>query len=166
MKESKVTYTDLMSVDFASLESAVADWEKIQSKLKTRAGEAENDMNRKARDAVWEGANAGAVRPFVRKLAEEVGDLRDEAESIHNLISGACKDLIGIQKKVKSEAARAKELDIHIKDNGDGTVTCEFPEGDTPVVAPPMASSTVVPAETGPTRNARTGTRSSSASTL
>ncbi|MGW5018109.1 DUF6571 family protein [Streptomyces cacaoi] len=136
MKESKVTYTDLLSVDFASLESAVADWEKIQSKLKTRAGEAENDMNRKARDAVWEGANAGAVRPFVRKIAEEVGDLRDEAESIHNLISGACKDLIGIQKKVKSEAARAKELDIHIKDNGDGTVTCEFPEGDTPVVAP------------------------------
>ncbi|MBO8195248.1 hypothetical protein ITI46_26890 [Streptomyces oryzae] len=129
MKESRITYSDLVSVDLSSFGSAVADWNRVQSELKTRASEAENDMNRKARNAHWEGVNADAVRPFVRKIAEEVEDLRREAESIWNLMDDAHQELADIQKDVEAEKEKAHKLRVHIQDNGDGTVTCEFRRG-------------------------------------
>jgi len=129
MKESRITYSDLLSVDLSSFGSAVADWNRVRSELKARASEAENDMNRKARNARWEGANADAVRPFVRKIAEEVEDLRREAESIWNLMDDAHQELADIQKDVETEKDKAHKLRVHIQDNGDGTVTCEFRQG-------------------------------------
>ncbi|MBQ0866551.1 MULTISPECIES: hypothetical protein [Streptomyces] len=129
MKESQITYTDLLSVDLSSFGTAAADWKQIQSELKTRASEAEGDMNAKARQARWAGANADAVRPFVRKIAEEVEDLRREAESIWKLMDGAHEDLVAIQKDVEAEKEKARKLDIHVTDNGNGTVSCEFRYG-------------------------------------
>ncbi|MEU2722034.1 hypothetical protein [Streptomyces smyrnaeus] len=129
MKESQITYTDLLSVDLSSFGTAAADWKQIQSELKTRASEAEDDMNAKARQARWAGANADAVRPFVRKIAEEVEDLRREAESIWKLMDGAHEDLVAIQKDVEAEKEKARKLDVHVTDNGNGTVSCEFRYG-------------------------------------
>ncbi|MEU7314401.1 hypothetical protein [Streptomyces sp. NPDC007083] len=129
MKESQLTYSDLVAVNFSSFGTAVADWKQIQRELKTRATEAENDMNAKARNARWEGLNADAVRPFVRKIAEEVEDLRREAESIWNLMDDAHRELADIQKDVEAEREKAHKLDVHIADHGDGTVACRFRYG-------------------------------------
>ncbi|WP_432107538.1 hypothetical protein [Streptomyces sp. AA1529] len=129
MKESQLTYSDLVAVNFSSLGTAVADWKRIQRELRTRATEAEDDMNAKARNARWAGLNADAVRPFVRKIAEEVQDLRREAESIWNLMDDAHRELADIQKDVEGEREKAHKLDVHIADNGDGTVSCRFRYG-------------------------------------
>ncbi|WP_069990989.1 hypothetical protein [Streptomyces qinglanensis] len=129
MKESQLTYSDLVAVNFSSLGTAVADWKRIQRELKTRATEAEDDMNAKARNARWAGLNADAVRPFVRKIAEEVQNLRREAESIWNLMDDAHRELADIQKDVEGEREKAHKLDVHIADNGDGTVSCRFRYG-------------------------------------
>ncbi|MFE9386439.1 hypothetical protein ACFYMO_24960 [Streptomyces sp. NPDC007025] len=129
MKESQLTYSDLVAVNFSSFGTAVADWKQIQRELKTRATEAEDDMNAKARNARWAGLNADAVRPFVRKIAEEVEDLRREAASIWNLMDDAHRELADIQKDVEAERDKAHKLDVHIADNGDGTVSCRFRYG-------------------------------------
>ncbi|MBE9498672.1 hypothetical protein IHE61_09195 [Streptomyces sp. GKU 257-1] len=129
MKESQLTYSDLVAVNFSSLGTAVADWKRIQRELRTRATEAEDDMNAKARNARWAGLNADAVRPFVRKIAEEVQDLRREAESIWNLMDDAHRELADIQMDVEGEREKAHKLDVHIADNGDGTVSCRFRYG-------------------------------------
>ncbi|WP_431982801.1 hypothetical protein [Streptomyces qinglanensis] len=129
MKESQLTYSDLVAVNFSSFGAAVADWKQIQRALKTRATEAEDDMNAKARNARWAGLNADAVRPFVRKIAEEVQDLRREAESIWNLMDDAHRELADIQKDMEGEREKAHKLDVHIADNGDGTVSCRFRYG-------------------------------------
>lgn len=129
MRRSEVTYSDLLDVDLKSFGSAARDWQEVHRKLKTRAYEAEHDMHAKSKKAVWEGANADAVRPFVGKIAKEVEDLHNEATSISNIIDGAYAELVAVQENVKEEKAKASRLDAQITDNGDGTVTCRFREG-------------------------------------
>ncbi|MGI5352874.1 hypothetical protein ACQEU8_32545 [Streptomyces sp. CA-250714] len=129
MPESQLTYTDLITVNFGSFGATVGDWKKVQSALKRLAKQARSDMRAKSERADWAGANADAVRPFIRKIANEVGDLHTEAQSIWNVIDDAHRELVRIQGRIEDERERAKRKQISIKDNDDGTVTCDFAAG-------------------------------------
>ncbi|MGP3989478.1 hypothetical protein [Streptomyces sp. 3N207] len=129
MPESQLTYTDLITVNFGSFGATVGDWKRVQSALKRLAKQARSDMRAKSERADWAGANADAVRPFIRKIANEVGDLHTEAQSIWNVIDDAHRELVRIQGRIEDERERAKRKQISIKDNDDGTVTCDFAAG-------------------------------------
>lgn len=126
MGESPVTYTDLLTVDLGPLGTAVGDWKSAQSALQELSNEADDGMRAKSDAARWKGVNAGLGKRFVRKIANEVGDLHSEARTIWNLLDGAHTDLVRIQEKAKAQQERAKREKIRIQDNGDATVTCEF----------------------------------------
>ncbi|MDJ1134601.1 DUF6571 family protein [Streptomyces iconiensis] len=145
MPESRITFTDIVDVNLGSLGTAVGDWKSAQSALLDLSNEADRGMRAKADAARWEGINAGLGKRFVRKIANEVGDLHSEAQTIWNLLDGAHSDLVSIQTKLKAQQERAGNNGIRIQDNGDGTVTCEFQ--DSTAASGPISQASVTKGE-------------------
>ncbi|MCF6526267.1 DUF6571 family protein [Streptomyces sp. JJ36] len=127
----KLTYTDLVGVDFGKLDAAVSDWKTARDELKKIADDATSGMQAKSDAARWEGLNATVTQDFVRKTAREIGDLHTEAKSIHGLLEDAHTELSALQSSVKGIVAEAQEKNFVVRDNGDGTVSFsyDFPDG-------------------------------------
>ena len=126
MPESSLTYTDLLAVDFGTLKSTVEDWNSVQKALTRLSAQAKDDLKAKSEAADWAGLNADKVRPFVREIADEVGDLHTEARSIWNVLDDAHSELVRIQGQIGEEREKAKRHQIRIHDKRDGTVACSF----------------------------------------
>ena len=126
MAKSKITFTDIHEVDLGSFGTAVRDWEDMQADMQRLSRDAQVGMQKKAEGARWAGANADVTRTFVRKIADEVGDLHTESKSIWKVLKDAHQELRKIQSDVKNEYEKAKAKGIRVVDMGDGTVACDF----------------------------------------
>ncbi|MBM4828259.1 DUF6571 family protein [Actinospica acidiphila] len=118
-----ISYGDLMQVDLGKLGTAVSDWKKVVGNLEQLETDARDGLKKKSDRARWEGVNAGVTRKFVDKTVKEFADLRTEANSIFQVLEDAHRELVGLQKGVRTLTAEAKEKGYTVQDNGDGTVS-------------------------------------------
>jgi len=118
-----ITYNDLMQVDLGKLGTAVSDWKKAVANLKQLETDARDGLKKKSDRARWEGVNAGVTRKFVDKTVKEFADLHTEANSIFQVLDDAHRELVALQKSVRTLTAEAKEKGYTVEDKGDGTVS-------------------------------------------
>ena len=126
---AKISYQELREVDLTRLTGAGDDWKTTARDLARLAGDAQNGLKTKSEAAGWSGVNADVTRPFVRKIADEVGDLRKEAGTVGQLLQGAAEQLSDLQEKVEEQHRKAAKHKVEIVDVGDGTVYCQFLDG-------------------------------------
>lgn len=117
------THKELAEVDLGRLGHAVSDWKSTVDHLKSLARDAKDGMQAKSESARWAGANATVTREFVRKTAKEINDLYTEAQSIHQVLDDAHRELVTVQRQLRSLMDQADKQNFHITDNGDTTVT-------------------------------------------
>ncbi|MEV2210820.1 DUF6571 family protein [Streptomyces sp. NPDC050997] len=129
-----LTYMDLIEVDLGKLGTAVSDWKDKVGKLKTAADNAREGMKAKSDKARWAGVNATVTRDFVNKTTKEIADLHTEANSIYHVLDDAHRELVALQRKVKTLKDEAGKKGFTIHDNGDCTVTVSLyiPPGTPP----------------------------------
>ncbi|MFI2413144.1 hypothetical protein [Streptomyces sp. NPDC018947] len=120
-----ITYRDLMQVGLDSLGTAVSDWKKAVDNLKQLETDARDGLKKKSDKARWEGVNAGVTRQFVDRTAKEFADLQAEAGSIHQVLDDAHRELVALQKSVRSLTKEASDKGYTVRDNGDGTVSVD-----------------------------------------
>ncbi|MDT3727950.1 hypothetical protein ROS62_24960 [Streptomyces sp. DSM 41972] len=118
-----ISYGDLMQVDLGRLGTAVSDWKKVVGNLEQLETDARDGLKKKSDRARWEGVNAGVTRKFVDKTVKEFADLHTEANSIFQVLEDAHRELVSLQKGVRTLTAEAKEKGYTVQDNGDGTVS-------------------------------------------
>ncbi|NJP51549.1 hypothetical protein HCJ93_16105 [Streptomyces sp. SBST2-5] len=118
-----ITYNDLMQVDLGKLGTAVSDWKKAVANLKQLETDARDGLKKKSDRARWEGVNAGVTRKFVNKTVKEFADLHTEANSIYQVLDDAHRELVALQKSVRTLTSEAKEKGYTLEDKGDGTVS-------------------------------------------
>ncbi|PAZ14873.1 hypothetical protein CLM62_16780 [Streptomyces sp. SA15] len=116
-------YTDLVDVDLGKLGTAVSDWKKAVTDLKTLAEDARRGLLAKSESARWAGVNATVTREFVKKTTKEFADLHSEGNSVFQVLDDAQQELAELQRKVRTLVAEAEKKRYVITDNGDTTVT-------------------------------------------
>ena len=128
-----LTFKDVAEVDLGKLGTAVTDWKKAVDDLKKLATSAEKGMLAKSEAARWAGVNATVTRDFVKKVEKEFSDAHAQAQTIWHLINDAHRDLVEVQKKLKTALQEADALGVRIEDIGGGQVRWYFPHirGDT-----------------------------------
>ncbi|MFC4607407.1 hypothetical protein ACFO9E_06205 [Streptomyces maoxianensis] len=123
-----LTFMDVAEVNLGKLGTAVSDWKKAVDNLKKLAASADTGMYAKSESARWAGDNANVTREFVRKTKKEFADAHAQAETIWTLLDDAHRELVEIQKKMKTVVeVDAVSLGVKIEDIGDGSVRWFFP---------------------------------------
>ncbi|WP_367319701.1 hypothetical protein [Streptomyces sp. HUAS ZL42] len=126
------TYSDLVALDLARLETATTDWKTMVSQLAKLQTDVRDGLLKKSEGARWQGVNATVTRDFVRSTAKECEDLHTEAQSICNVLADAYTELLQVQKRAKhlTEEARRGNPDrtpdpdhgLLVMDGENGTV--------------------------------------------
>ncbi|KAK1178859.1 hypothetical protein B7755_012325 [Streptomyces sp. NBS 14/10] len=122
-----LNYHDMVEIDLGKLGGAVADWKSTVDGLKRLMEDASSGLLKKSEGARWVGLNADVTREFVKKTAEELMDLHQEANAIWNVLDDAHSQLTEIQSNIKSIVEQAKEVKLQVTDNWDGTVKFVYP---------------------------------------
>ncbi|MFJ4774791.1 hypothetical protein [Streptomyces sp. NPDC088762] len=82
-----LTYENVLNAPVDKLQTAVADWQAMATKLDELAEAARNGMKAKAAKAEWNGVTASVGRAFVDKTAKEFEDAAKEAKGVHTALS-------------------------------------------------------------------------------
>ncbi|MDK1475146.1 hypothetical protein QNO07_17280 [Streptomyces sp. 549] len=127
-----LTFSNLRQISFNDLGKAVTDWTDLVQRLDKLDGDARDGMLAKSERARWDGLNATVTRRFVKKTSKEFGDALAQARSIRNVLRDAHTDLVEVQKQLAAVVSEASAAFIHVRDNKDGTVTCQGPGGPGP----------------------------------
>ncbi|GAB3953925.1 hypothetical protein [Streptomyces sparsus] len=129
-----LTFSDLRQISFSGLNRAVTDWTDLVNRLDKLDDAAHDGMLAKADRARWAGLNAAVTRQFVRKTAKEFNDALAQAKTVRNVLRDAHTDLVDVQTQLSAAASQATAAFIHVRDNGDGTVTCRDSSSPGPTV--------------------------------
>lgn len=129
-----LTFSDLRQISFRGLNRAVTDWTDLVNRLDKLDDAAHDGMLAKADRARWAGLNAAVTRQFVRKTAKEFNDALAQAKTVRNVLRDAHTDLVDVQTQLSAAASQATAAFIHVRDNGDGTVTCRDSSSPGPTV--------------------------------
>ncbi|MFD6275945.1 hypothetical protein ACFWFI_10275 [Streptomyces sp. NPDC060209] len=119
--------SELLNLRLGKLQSAVADWGQMVSKLQSLAtgegsagtgGVNASELRVQAENADWEGQNASVTRQFVTKTAAEFTDVVTEARSVHKILQDSHDDLKKHKEDLQTTVDRWAKRNVHINENG------------------------------------------------
>ncbi|MFD6420358.1 hypothetical protein [Streptomyces sp. NPDC060198] len=115
----------LRFANFATLDTAVSDWNQLVRHLAELKKQAEDGLHKAANSADWAGMNATVTKEFIGKTAGEFGDAHTQATTIHNILSDTRDELRQFKKDLEAAITRgqAKNLTVVSTDKGGFTVT-------------------------------------------
>ncbi|MGW0856247.1 hypothetical protein [Streptomyces sp. NPDC002690] len=115
----------LRFANFATLDTAVSDWDQLVRHLAELKKQAEDGLHKAANSADWAGMNATVTKEFIGKTAGEFGDAHTQATTIHNILSDTRDELRQFKKDLEAAITRgqAKNLTVVSTDKGGFTVT-------------------------------------------
>ena len=111
----------LRNLTFTQLDDAIDDWEKMTGDLKRLAGDARDNLKKKADKANWTGVNATVTREFVDKTAGEFTDAHTQADTTTKILKDTRGELAAHQKRLHTVIEAGTQNNLIVVDTGDGT---------------------------------------------
>ncbi|WP_327236416.1 hypothetical protein OG349_23145 [Streptomyces sp. NBC_01317] len=121
-----LTFNDVYLAPLGKLKTAADDWSAMTGKLEKLAEDARTTMAAKARDDLWQGANATVTKPFIDKTAKEFDDAAKAAKGIQLILEDGHRAF----KKAKDDLRAIVETDAraqYLVVDAAGRVTAAHP---------------------------------------
>ncbi|MFI7006763.1 hypothetical protein [Streptomyces sp. NPDC050145] len=109
----------LRHLNLSKLDDAVSRWETMTKDLKRLAGDARDNLKKKADGADWAGINATVTREFVDKTAGEFDDAHTQAQTVWNIIKDTRGELATYKQRLNTAIENAPNYTV--VDKGDGS---------------------------------------------
>ncbi|MEV3931657.1 MULTISPECIES: hypothetical protein [unclassified Streptomyces] len=114
----------LRFANFATLDTAVSDWELLVRHLVELERGAEDGLHEAANTADWTGMNAQVTKEFVGKTAGEFKDAHTQANTIHKILADTRDELRQYKKDLEAAISRGQKKNLTVTSTGGGfTVT-------------------------------------------
>ncbi|MGW0763925.1 hypothetical protein [Streptomyces sp. NPDC002676] len=108
----------LRYLDFSRLDEAIDRWEKMTKNLKKLAGDARDNLKKKADTANWAGINATVTREFVGKTAGEFDDAHTQADTVTRIIKDTRGELGTYKQRLNTLIESAPHMTVVDTGNG------------------------------------------------
>ncbi|MFJ9061697.1 hypothetical protein [Streptomyces sp. NPDC102409] len=113
----------LRFANFATLDTAVSDWELLVRHLAELEKQAEDGLHKAANTADWTGMNAQVTKEFVGKSAGEFKDAHTQANTIHKILGDTRDELRQYKKDLEAAISRGQKKNLTVTSTGGGGFT-------------------------------------------
>ncbi|MCX5396823.1 hypothetical protein [Streptomyces sp. NBC_00102] len=113
----------LRFANFATLDTAVSDWDQLVRHLVELKKQAEDGLHKAANSANWAGMNATVTKEFIGKTAGEFGDAHTQATTIHNILGDTLGELRQFKKDLEAAITRGQAKNLTVVSTGKGGFT-------------------------------------------
>ncbi|MYV47608.1 hypothetical protein [Streptomyces sp. SID2888] len=106
--------------NFASLDTAISDWQQMVKDLETLEKDARDGLKARADKANWSGVNSRVSREFITRTAGEFTDAHTQATTIHNILKDTRDELVGYRDQLNEAISRGLQKNLTVVDTAGG----------------------------------------------